>query len=90
MLTIKDFKKPSRHPFGMCRGMNQASEKESFMCWFLRQCIKAGNINAEVKTRNDEDYMSGEHLGMLEKVSTKTYKLTIKAKGLLYAHFGKP
>ena len=70
----------------MLEGEKNASEKESFMAWFLGQCIEAGEINAEIKTRNDEDYMEG--LGYLKKVQKQTYRLTTKSKGLLFAHYG--
>lgn len=89
MLTIEDFKKPTSHPFGMLAEMHlqHTSETEGFMAWFLAQCIDAKDIDAEIKTRNCEDHMTG--LQLLKKVSKKTYKLTTKAKGLLFAHYGK-
>lgn len=86
-LSVKDFKKPTSHPFGMMEGERHASEKEGFMAWFLGQCIKAGDIDAAIKTKNNEDYMEG--LGYLVKVSKQTYRLTTKSKGLLFAHYGK-
>ncbi|MCK5606654.1 hypothetical protein KAR91_32430 [Candidatus Pacearchaeota archaeon] len=87
MLTIDDFKKPTSHPFGMMVGERQASEKEGFMAFFLAQCIKAGDIDAEIKTVSNEDYMEG--LGYLKKVKKQTYQLTKKSKGLLFAYYGK-
>ena len=87
MLTIKDYKKPDSHPFGMLRGEQHASEKESFMAWCLSQCIKSNNLDAEFETVANEDVMVT--IDMLEKVADKTYRLTRKAKGLLYAHYGK-
>lgn len=87
MLSIEDYEKPKSHPFSMLEGEENASEKESFMAWCLSQCIKAGNLDAEFKTVANEDGMVG--IDMLEKLGDKTYRLTRKAKGLLFAHYGK-
>lgn len=87
MLSIEDYKKPDSHPFGMMKGERHASEKESFMAYCLSQCLEAGNIDAEFKTVANEDGMA--KIGMLKKVGDKTYRLTRKAKGLLFAHYGK-
>ncbi len=87
MLTIEDYKKPTKHPFGMLRGEYHASEKESFMAWCLSQCLAAKDIDAEFKTRNNEDCMV--EIDMLLKVKKQTYRLTHKAKGLLWVHYGK-
>lgn len=88
MLTIADFKKPTKHPFGMLRGMTHAYEAESFMAWFLDQCIEADDINTEVKTRNNEDHRVVR--GLLVKTKLRdTYCLSQKTKCLLYAHYGK-
>ena len=86
MLTIDDYKKPDSHPYGMLRGECHASEKESFMAWCLIQCIKANNLDAEFETVDNEDGMVD--IDMLKKVKEKTYQLTQKAKGLLFAHYG--
>jgi len=87
LLTIEDFTKPTSHPFGMMRGERQAIEKEGFMAYFLGQCIKAGDIDAQIQTVSNKDYMEG--LGYLEKVKKQTYRLTQKSKDLLYVHYGK-
>ena len=87
MLTIKDYEEPKSHPYGMMRGEHHASEKESFMAWFLRQCITERSINAKIKTIGNEDCMV--KIDMLKKVANKTYQLTRKAKGLLFAYYGK-
>lgn len=89
MLTIEDFTKPTSHPLGMLEQMHlqHTSETEGFMAWFLGQCIDANDLDAEIKTRNCEDHMTV--LDLLEKVGKKTYKLTRKAKGLLYVHYAK-
>lgn len=89
MLMIDDYKEPKQHPFGMLAGIPHACEKESFMAWFLLKCIDAKNIDAEIETKSNEDYMCGENIGLLEKVRNQTYKLTKKAKGLLFAYYSK-
>jgi len=84
MLTIGDYKEPTSHPFGMLSNY----EEESFMAWFLSKCIEEGDLDASIKTVVNEDHMCSPSIGMLLKVSSQTYKLTTKAKGLLYAHYG--
>jgi len=87
MLMISDYEKPSSHPYGMLRGERHACEREAFMAWCLSQCIAANNINAEFETADNEDGMV--EIDMLRKIKDKTYQLTRKAKGLLFAHYGK-
>ena len=68
-------------------GMQHTSEAESFMCWCLSQCIAAKDIDAQFKTRNNEDWLIRHDL--LKKIDKQTYQLTKKAKGLLWSVFGK-
>lgn len=57
------------------------------MWWFLRQCFAKKNLDAEIETKCDEDAMVDA--GYLIKVREKTYKLSKKSKGILYAVYGK-
>lgn len=87
MLTIEDFVKPEDHPVEMLSDIPHAHEKESFLQWFLAECIKADDIDAEIDTTCNEDYMDVDY-GLLTKVGKQKYKLTRKAKALLYIYYG--
>lgn len=73
----------------MLKNLEHASEKERFMTWCLIQCIEAENLDVDIKTLNNEDYMCENPIKLLLKIEKQTYRLTIKAKGLLYAYYGK-
>lgn len=85
-MTINDFNKPTSHPFGMCAGYNDASEKENFLAWMLIQCIEAGNFGP-VQTEHNHDSMLKQ--GLLSGSHEDGYTLTKKSIGLLYGYYGK-
>lgn len=87
MLTIDDFNVPTSHPYGMLKGYEHANEKESNLVILLRGCLEAGELDATIETIHPHPAMVID--GLLERVEPKRYKLTIKSKGLLYAHYGK-
>ena len=89
MLSVNDYIKSTEHPFGMLKGFEHASEKEAFMAWCLIQCIEAKDLNVDIKTPNNEDYMCENPIKLLLKTGKQTYRLAIKAKGLLYTYYGK-
>jgi hypothetical protein len=87
MLTIYDFNKPEKHPHGMLAGYTHAYEKERNLAVILRKCIEAGDLNAAIATQHDHPTMVSD--GLLTRVAERMYRLTTKAKGLLYSVYGK-
>lgn len=87
-LTIKDFKEPNEHPFGMLKEFDNASEKERLLVFMLCQCIKADDIDAVVNTKFTHPTMVAD--GLLIKVDNDDfkYKLSDKSKEKLYGFFG--
>ena len=81
-----DFNKPDKHPFTMMQGYRNAAEKESVLSWILIQHIEAGDWSP-VKTEYEYDALVAD--GFLEWHGYHLYTLTTKAKGFLYAFFGK-
>lgn len=88
MLTIADFNKPKEHPFNMLDGYKHACEKEQTLRWLLNKCIEASDLDAAIETKHNHPTMVSD--GLLETVGAipLRYKLTRKAKGLLYAWYG--
>ncbi len=67
-----------KHPwntFGKC-------EIEQFMAWFLRQCIEKGDIDADIRTRMNEDYLCDRDI--LIKTGTQRYRLSESSKQILH------
>jgi hypothetical protein len=83
-MQITDFNKPDRHPFGMMQGYKQAAEKEQILTWLLNQCVDAGEW---VTIGGECDALVAD--GFLTDHGDNIYCLTNKAKGYLYAYFGK-
>lgn len=78
-MDISDFTEViNKHPFGTFGKM----EIESFMAWFLKQCIAAGDIDAVVKTKMNEDYLCDRDI--LIKVGEQQYRLTESSKKTLH------
>lgn len=84
-MTISDFQMPNGHPFGMLDGLTNACEKEAVLTMILSRCIDAGGF-IPIKTKFSHPAMVSD--GLLSE-TPEGYLLTKKAKGLLYAHFGK-
>lgn len=82
-MNISDFNEPKTHPFDTFGKV----EIESFMRWFLQQCFKANDLDANIKTIHNEDYLVDK--GLLLKTGEQQYRLTEKSKGLLYTVYGK-
>lgn len=82
-MDITMFNKPTTHPLNTFRDYNI----ESFMVWFLNQCIKMHNINAVITTKYNQDNLVEK--GLLKKIGERQYSLTVKSKGLLYSVYGK-
>lgn len=84
-MDIKSFVKPEEHPGGICRGYDNAYEKESVLAFILSQCVEAGGFGP-VETKYAHPTMVSD--GLLEEVSERRYKLTKKSIGLLYGVYG--
>ena len=84
-MTVNDFNKPDAHPWGMLEAFTNASQKERMLVFILTKCIEAGDW-IPVASKFEHDSMVSD--GLLEQVEEKTYSLTVKAKGLLYAFYG--
>lgn len=82
-MNISDFNYPDKHPYDTFG----KADIESFMAWFLGQCFAAGDIDAVVTTRMNEDYLVDK--GLLIKMGEQQYRLTAKSKGILYSFYGK-
>ena len=87
MLEIKDFNAPETHPFGMLDGLINAAEKESVLFVILLKSIKDHGEFVPIKLNYGHPSMVSD--GLLNEVGERTYELTRKAKGLLYAYYGK-
>lgn len=85
-MNIADFNTPTQHPYGILRGYGRAHEKEMVLAIILKKCIEAGGFVA-VETVHNHPAMVRD--GLLEQVADRRYKLTPKAKGLLYSEYGK-
>ncbi len=85
-MDIALFSKPEKHPFGMLRDYDDASQKEGNLMFMLSECIEAGGFGA-VETRCSHPAMVRD--GLLEEVEDGKYRLTVKAIGLLYSVYGK-
>jgi len=84
----QDFNARKQHPFGMLAGLglSHTSECESMLAWLLTKCIERNSWDAVTTTHRHPNLVQA---GLVEEVSEKQYKLTTKAKGLLYSHYGK-
>jgi hypothetical protein len=85
-MNISDFNMPTTHPFGMCTGYDNANEKEHMLSVILSRCVQAGAF-IPVETKYSHPTMVTD--GLLKEVGERTYELTRKAKGMLYAYYGK-
>lgn len=86
-MDLQLFERPENHPFGMLEGFrfSHTSELESTLAWMLIQCIEAGEWIA-IPTKYE--YFDLVDAGLLEG-DRAGYRSTKRAKGLLYAHYGK-
>jgi hypothetical protein len=84
----QDFNTPKQHPFGMLAGLglSHTSECESMLAWILIKCIKQNSWDAVATAHSHPSLMQA---GLVEQIGDRMYKLTTKAKGLLYSHYGK-
>ncbi|BAS55309.1 hypothetical protein NIES2135_54120 [Leptolyngbya boryana NIES-2135] len=87
MLHPQDFEKPTKHPFDMLRGYRNACQKESLLAWMLSQCVEAGEWIAIPCQYQHDDLVKDEILIPTEQECC--YRLSKKAKGLLYSVYGK-
>ena len=84
----QDFNTPKKHPYGMLDGLGSSNtyECESMLALLLTKFINQNSWDAVITTHSHPKLVQA---GLVEKVGEKQYKLTIKAKGLLYNHYGK-
>lgn len=85
-IRLETFRDPEGHPAGMLDGCSRAFEKESLLTILLSECIKAGDW---LPVKVDRRHSSMEEDGLLYYAGHGEYVLSRKAKGLLYAIFGK-
>lgn len=88
MLQPSDFEAPTQHPFGMLNGMGlkNTHENEAFLASLLMICQKRGSWSS-INTQHTHPALVTANL--LEETGNFQYRLTRKAKGLLYAYYGK-
>lgn len=85
----QDFNVPKEHPFGMLAGLGlspHTNECESVLAWLLSKSIEQNSWEAITTTHYHPKLVQA---GLVEEIGEKQYKLTIKAKGLLYSQYGK-
>jgi hypothetical protein len=83
-LAIDLFTKPTEHPYGMLSNVRHAHEHEAVLATMLIRCVDAGEWIAMPIT---DAYGTLEQEELVQSEGRK-YRLTEKAKGLLYAHYG--
>ena len=88
-MKIGDFEKVDRHPYEMLAGLGLefTMECEQNLAYILRQCQKAGNLDAVVELEEPE-YLLDAKL-VIEAGDWGKVRLTEKAKGLLYSEYHK-
>ena len=87
-MDINDFNPPDRDPIGMLDGkVVNASEKETILTLLLAHCIQEKNLDASFEFMYQHPSMVND--GLLIHEGGTNYRLTKKAKGLLYGYFGK-
>jgi hypothetical protein len=82
-------KTPKQQPWGMLDGfgLQHTLENEQFLCWILVQCQEAGEW---IVVKTPQSHPDLVEKGILEEVGDPFhYRLTTKAKGLLYIQYGK-
>jgi hypothetical protein len=72
----------------MCRGLDNASQKETVLRSILSKCIEQGNF-AAVETKFEHPTMESDGLLVRIDGAPPKYKLTTMAIGLLYSVYGK-
>jgi hypothetical protein len=87
-MNLQDFNTPKQHAFGMLAGLglSHISECEAVLDWILIKCIEQNSWDAVTTRHNHPNLVQA---GLVEEVSDRKHKLTTKAKGLLYSHYGK-
>lgn len=85
-MNTSDFNMPTSHPFGMLSNYDNGNQKESTLVYILSKCIENGSFDF-IPTKYEHEDMVKD--GLLTTDGTKSYKLTKKSIGLLYAHYGK-
>jgi len=88
-LTITDFKKPDRHPYGMLDGqVTNACENETLLTWLLTQSLTAGEFGPiRCRYRHPGLVAKGYLVEHGEPGKTCDYSLSNKSLGLLYGYF---
>lgn len=86
-MNINGFEVPTKHPCGMLEGfhLEHTYQSESLLAWMLNKCIEAGDF---ISVRTKFRHPGLVKAGLLEE-DGDGYKLTRKAKGLLWAWYGK-
>lgn len=67
-------------------GLSNTNECESMLAWLLNKSIEQDSWDAVTTTHKHPKLVQA---GLAEEIGEKQYKLTTKAKGLLYSHYGK-
>lgn len=67
-------------------GLQHTAECESVLAWMLKQAIEKGSWEPIQTVHTHPSLVSA---GLLKEEGDRLYSLTTKAKGLLYAHYGK-
>lgn len=86
-MNVTMFNRPDRHPHGMLRGYEYATQKETILVLMFRNAMRCGSFEQPMELRFEHPEMVED--GLLERVAPRTYTLTEKALILLHAHFGK-
>lgn len=86
-MQITDFVVPQHPPTGLLKGYVNAHEKETFLVMVLIHCHEVGDLDAPMALTHEHPAMVDD--GLLYRVGLYTYKLTEKAKGLLYSVYHK-
>jgi len=85
-MKTTDFEKPTKHPYSMLRGYENAHEKESILAYMLNKSIEQGSFKP-LNFKYKHPTMVSD--GLLKEQGEKMYQLTKKSLGLLYSIYGK-
>jgi hypothetical protein len=89
-MEVSQFSAPDKHPYELLERYTNANQKEGNLVYFLIESIKAGEWVA-VTTKYDQSEMVKDGL-LIDCGKTEyefVYRLTTKAKRLLYSVYGK-
>lgn len=89
-LPIELFRKPTDHPWGMLPNMRHGFEAEQTLVYVFNRCIEAGKwINVACRQTHPGLVDAGLLSEPEETPDAYLYRLTEKAKGLLYGYYGR-